>query len=101
MWHDEEIIDAHVERSAQWCAHGLMGRPYEYTTHTFCWGERERYSKRPLGQYVLAETEGAEAFSLDTLIPEESCSVADYPVLCSEMFNTVVNALMKMVSPAI
>jgi hypothetical protein len=36
IWTCLNVIDAHVERSAQWCAHGLMGRVYEYMTHSFC-----------------------------------------------------------------
>jgi hypothetical protein len=36
IWTSLNVIDAHVERSSQWCCHGLMGRPYEYTTHLFC-----------------------------------------------------------------
>lgn len=30
------VLDAHVERQAQWCVHSLMGRPLEYKSHRFC-----------------------------------------------------------------
>ena len=29
------VIDFYVERSAQWCVHGMLGHPYEYTSHKF------------------------------------------------------------------
>jgi hypothetical protein len=30
------VLDAHVERSSQWCSHSLLGYPLEYKSHRFC-----------------------------------------------------------------
>jgi hypothetical protein len=44
---------------------------------------------------LLAQHGGTEAFNLDTLLPGVPSSVADDPIRCSEMFDTVVNAFLE------
>jgi hypothetical protein len=95
MWHDEEINDAWSDNEESEAGSTACG-PVRAQVEP-CVGRDIRIVKlrHPLKR-VGVNTEGAEAFSLDTLLPEVPYSVADDPVRCLEMFNTVVNAFMEM-----